>query len=271
MNTKTMTAQNCSLFEIDFELEEAFEQLQEEREITGYITDEARERCVALFAELGKKIDRIAAYLRTQQRKASMAAEEAQRLQQRRRSAEQRVSDVKEMLTYFMRCRSLKRLEGELNTIRLQTNSQPSVQIDDWELPQEFCLHIGSIPHRSLKEMLEHLPGGLKGEFLQAMINTQPIHAVGSGFIATGGNRCRSQARTRISHPYGLVGGKNRPVPRRPRAFQRSRLVQSHGSMVVAECWLLNRRCSFVRHLCSAAARCRKNSSCALPLFPDRV
>ena len=148
MNTKLVTAQSCSLFEIDAELEEAFDQLQEEREITGSISDESRERCVQLFAELGKKIDRIAAYLRTQQRKASIAAEEAQRLQQRRRSAEQRVSDVKEMLTYFMRCRGLKRLEGELNTIRLQTNSQPSLQIDDWELPQEFCLHTGSIPHR---------------------------------------------------------------------------------------------------------------------------
>ena len=35
MNTKTVTAQNCSLFEIDAELDEAFDQLQEEREITG--------------------------------------------------------------------------------------------------------------------------------------------------------------------------------------------------------------------------------------------
>jgi hypothetical protein len=51
------------------------------------------------------------------------------------------------MLTYFMRCRGLKRLEGELNTIRLQMNSQASLQIDDWRLPQEFCLHTGSIPH----------------------------------------------------------------------------------------------------------------------------
>jgi hypothetical protein len=41
-----------------------------------------------LFAELGKKIDRIAAYQRTQQRKASIAVEDAQRLQQRRKSAE---------------------------------------------------------------------------------------------------------------------------------------------------------------------------------------
>ena len=80
MNTKTVTAQNCSLFETDAELEEAFDQLQEEREITGTISNERRERCVQLFAELGKKIDRVAAYLRTQQRKASIAAEEAQRL-----------------------------------------------------------------------------------------------------------------------------------------------------------------------------------------------
>ncbi len=174
MNTKTVTAQKCSLFAIDSELEEAFEQLQEEREITGYITDEARERCVELFAELGKKIGRIAAYRRTQQRKAAIAAEEAQRLQQRRRSAEQRVDDVKEMLTYFMGCRGLKRMEGELNTIRLQANSQPALRIEDRELPQEFCLHTGSIPHRLLKEMLEHLPNGPRGEFLQAMINTEP-------------------------------------------------------------------------------------------------
>ena len=38
MNTKTVTAKNCSLFEIDTELEEAFDQLQEEREITGTIS-----------------------------------------------------------------------------------------------------------------------------------------------------------------------------------------------------------------------------------------
>jgi hypothetical protein len=174
MNTNALTAQNSNLFEIDAELEAAFDQMQEEREITGNISDESRERCAQLFAELGKKIDRIAAYLRIQQRKASIAAEEAQRLQQRRRSAAQRVDDVKQMLTYFMRCRGLKRLEGELNTIRLQTNSQASLQIDDWNLPQEFRLYTGSIPHRLLKEMLEYLPVGLRGEFLEAMINTQP-------------------------------------------------------------------------------------------------
>jgi len=83
MDTKAVIAQNCSLFEIDAKLKAAFDQMQEEREITGDISDESRQRCLQLFAELGRKIDRIAAYLRTQQRKANIAAEEAQRLQQR--------------------------------------------------------------------------------------------------------------------------------------------------------------------------------------------
>ena len=56
MDTKAVIAQNCSLFEIDAELEAAFDQMQEEREITGNISDESRERCIQLFAELGKKI-----------------------------------------------------------------------------------------------------------------------------------------------------------------------------------------------------------------------
>ena len=35
-------------------------------------------------------------------------------------------------------------------------------------------MHTGSIPHRLLKEMLEYLAVGLRGEFLQAMTNTLP-------------------------------------------------------------------------------------------------
>jgi hypothetical protein len=37
MNTNALTAQNCSLFEIDAELEAAFDQMHEERETTGII------------------------------------------------------------------------------------------------------------------------------------------------------------------------------------------------------------------------------------------
>jgi len=204
MNTNALTAQSCSLFEIDAQLEAAFDQMQEEREMSGNISDESRERCVQLFGEFGKKIDRIAAYLRTQQHKGNIAGEEAQRLQQRRRSAEQRVSD-EGMLIYFMRCRGLKRLEGELNTIRLQTGSQASLQIDDWKLPQEFCLHTGSIPHRLLKEMLEHLPDGLKEEFLQAMINTQPNTQLVRDALLRGETVNGAKLETQKSHPDRLA------------------------------------------------------------------
>jgi hypothetical protein len=114
MNISTLTAHHSNLFEIDAKLKATFDQMQEEREITGDISDESRERCAQLFAELGKKIDRIAAYLRTLQRKANIAAEEGQRLQLRRRAGEQRVDDVKEMLTYFMRCRGLSDWKANL-------------------------------------------------------------------------------------------------------------------------------------------------------------
>jgi hypothetical protein len=50
MNIGTLTAHNSNLFEIDAELEAAFDQMQEEREITGNISDETRERCAQLFA-----------------------------------------------------------------------------------------------------------------------------------------------------------------------------------------------------------------------------
>ena len=42
MDTKAVTTQNCSLFEIDAELEAAFDQMQEEREITGNVSEESR-------------------------------------------------------------------------------------------------------------------------------------------------------------------------------------------------------------------------------------
>jgi hypothetical protein len=67
------SAENSSLFEIDQELEAAFEAASQEQEQTGEIGEESRERCLALFAELGKKVDRIAAYVRATEFKARAA------------------------------------------------------------------------------------------------------------------------------------------------------------------------------------------------------
>ena len=114
------SAENSSLFEIDEELEAAFEAASQEQEQAGEISEETKQNCLALFAELGKKVDRIAGYVRATEFKARAAKEEAARLSARQKSAENRVLQVKSMLVYYLQTRGLKRLEGQLNTVRLQ-------------------------------------------------------------------------------------------------------------------------------------------------------
>lgn len=138
MSSAQITAENASLFEIDKELEAAFDTASQEQEQTGAISDETKQRCLDLFAELGKKVDRIARYVRATEFKARAAKEEAARLAVRQKSAENRVAQVKSMLAYYMLSRGLRRLEGELNTIRLQKNGQPTLQIDRSVLPEEY-------------------------------------------------------------------------------------------------------------------------------------
>jgi Siphovirus Gp157 len=70
--------------------------------------------------------------------KAKAAKEEATRLTARQKAAENRVEQVKSMLAFFMHVRGLKRLEGELNTIRLQKNGQASLQVDPLTLSAEY-------------------------------------------------------------------------------------------------------------------------------------
>lgn len=133
-------AENNTLFEIDTELEAQFEAATNEEEQTGVISEEAKQRCLDLFAELGKKVDRIARYLRATEFKARAAKEEAARLTARQKTAENRVAQVKSMLAFYMLSRGLRRLEGELNTFRLQKNGQAALEIDVSALPQSYYL-----------------------------------------------------------------------------------------------------------------------------------
>ena len=111
-STPETTAENSTLFEIDTELEAAFDAASQEQEQTCTISDETKQRCIELFAELGKKVDRIARYVRATEMKARAAKEEAARLAARQRAAENRVEQVKSMLAFFMHVRGLRRLEG---------------------------------------------------------------------------------------------------------------------------------------------------------------
>ena len=154
-STTATTAESNTIFEIDKELEAAFDAATQERQETGAISDETQQRCLDLFAELGKKVDRIARYVRATELKARAAKEEVARLSARQRAAENRVEQVKSMLTFFMHARGLKRLEGELNTIRLQKNGQASLHVDPLALPAEYNQLTIALSQRDWVRVLE--------------------------------------------------------------------------------------------------------------------
>jgi hypothetical protein len=177
-STPATTAENNTLFEIDAELEAQFDAATQEQEQTGVISDETKQRCLDLFAELGKKVDRIARYVRATEFKAKAAEEEATRLTARQKAAENRVEQVKSMLALFMRVRGLKRLEGELNTIRLQKNGQASLQVDPLTLPAEYNQMTIALAQPDWTQVLEAITSPeLKRQLEGAVIACEPNKA----------------------------------------------------------------------------------------------
>jgi Siphovirus Gp157 len=169
-----VSAENSSLFEIDKELEVAFDAAMEEEQ-NGSMSEETRRHCTDLFAEFGRKVDRIARYVRATEFKARAAKEEAERLAARHKSAQNRVEQVKSMLSYFMQSRGLKRLEGELNTIRLQKNGQASLQLDPVSLPDEYNRRDFSLMQRDWLKVLESITAPeLRAVFTSAITKIEP-------------------------------------------------------------------------------------------------
>lgn len=193
-----ISAENNTLFEIDTELEAQFEAATNEEEQTGVISEEAKQGCLDLFAELGKKIDRIARYLRATDFKARAAKEEAARLTARQKTAENRVAQVKSMLAFYMLSRGLRRLEGELNTFRLQKNGQAALEIDVSALPQSYYLrtltltepHWGQILNAvtcpSLRTILEASVVNVEPDRERIRLELQAGHEVPGATLAKG-------------------------------------------------------------------------------------
>jgi len=178
-STPTISAEHNTLFEIDQELEAAFDAASQEQEETGALSDNTQQHCLDLFAELGKKVDRIARYVRATELKARVAKEEAARLTARQKSADNRVAQVKGMLAFFMHARGLKRLEGELNTIRIQKNCQPSLVIDPIALPAEYSQLTIVLPQPGWARMLDAIASPeLRKALEAAVIACEPNRAL---------------------------------------------------------------------------------------------
>lgn len=163
-------ARQASIFEIDEALDLLVQSAQEQAEASdGEITEELRNALVEYVEAFGYKVDRIANYIKAQRAEAETAGRESERLAARRREAENREKRLKSMLVYYMASRELRRLQGSLNTITLQNNSQPSLVVNDVSrIPDAFYRAKADLSWTEWDEMLSSLPQGALRDRLRA-------------------------------------------------------------------------------------------------------
>lgn len=174
-----------SLFDIDERLVELMDQVADAaadgQEPPAELIEEINEYIEAFHS----KVDRIAGYLRWQESIASICGAEAERLSSRKRSAEGRVSRLKNMLLHFMLSRGLKKLEGERAAIGLQPNSAASLLVGN-PLKIGECFFERSIgfTKTEMQELIYQLPAGALRDRLEAQLAEDGWQVNGSAIRA---------------------------------------------------------------------------------------
>ncbi len=174
-----------TLFDLDERFVELMERTDEEASESGAVSAELLQEITEYLEAFRGKVDRIASYWRWQESIAKICAEEVDRLSARRKSAEARVTRLKNMLISFMLTREQKKLDGDKASIALQPNGNPSVVIDDpLQLADSFRETQLSFTKTELQEITYQLAEGeirrrlefvLVGEDWQ--INTSAVRA----------------------------------------------------------------------------------------------
>jgi hypothetical protein len=178
-----------SLFDIDERLVELMDQVADAaadgQEPPAELIEEINEYIEAFHS----KVDRIAGYLRWQESIASICGGEAERLSARKKSAEGRVSRLKNMLLHFMLSRGLKKLEGERAAIGLQPNSAASLVVDD-PLKIGECFFERSIgfTKTEMQELIYQLPAGDLRDRLETQLAEDGWQVNGSAIRAAFAN-----------------------------------------------------------------------------------
>ena len=148
-----------TLFEIDRELDSLLDQIEEEAEESGTASPELLERFQQFCQVESEKVDRIGRFLTLMDSRLKHCRQQAEHFQKRARSADAKIVGTKNMVLYFLAVRGLKKIEGKEFTLRLQKNSQDSVEITDADqVPinyRELELHI---PGRVWQTVLALLP-----------------------------------------------------------------------------------------------------------------
>ena len=159
-----------SLFDLDERLVELLDSADEAAEV-GEIPQDLLQEINDYLEAFQTKVDRISGYWRWQESVAAICAEEAERLSARKRAAERRVNRLKEMLLAFMMPRDLRKLEGEKSTVGLQSNSMPSLVIDDpLQIGECFFHKTLRFTKTELQELVYQLSDGQLRQRLEAAL-----------------------------------------------------------------------------------------------------
>ena len=152
-------ADGNTLFEIDRELDTLLDLIEEEAEENGTASPELVERFRQFCEAESEKVDRIGRFLTLMDNRLKYCRQQAEHFQKRARTAEAKVVNTKNMVLYFLMSRGLKKIEGKEFTLRMQKNSQDSVEITDATQIPITCRELEvRIPGRLWQSVVASLP-----------------------------------------------------------------------------------------------------------------
>jgi hypothetical protein len=106
-----------------------------------------------------EKVDRIGRFLTLMDNRLRYCRQQAEHFQKRARTADAKVVNTKNMVLYFLMSRGLKKIEGNEFTLRMQKNSQDSVEITDAAQVPLTCRELEvRISGRLWEEVIAFLP-----------------------------------------------------------------------------------------------------------------
>jgi hypothetical protein len=157
-----------TLFEIDRELDSLLDEIEEQVEENGSVSPELMERFQQFCEAESQKVDRIGRFLTLMDSRLKHCRQQADHFQKRARSTDAKIVNTKNMVLYFLAARGLKKIEGKEFTLRLQKNSQDSVEITDASQVPITCRELnlrvpGSVWHAVLAYLPEDASKSLEG------------------------------------------------------------------------------------------------------------
>ena len=168
-------AQECSLFEIDRELDTLLDEIEEEIESRGEASAELVERFQEFCEAHGEKADRIGRFLRMMEARVQYCRSEASRLQERARTSERKAMQTKYMVMYYLKSRELRKIEGREFTLRIQKNSQVSVRFTDESLvPMKYRTVLSRLDGALWERLIDCVPEELKRPLMAAIQEAAP-------------------------------------------------------------------------------------------------